>query len=329
MGNFNDIIGQDHLKEHFKKAIASGNVAHAYLINGELRSGKEYVAKIFAQALQCQGEGEKPCGKCIACRQMEENAHPDVKYIGHERPNSIGIDDVREQIVEDVMIKPAKGPYKIYIMNEAEKMTAAAQNAILKTIEEPPAYAIFLLLTTSVEELLPTILSRCVNLSMRPVADELLKDFLMTEMKVPDYKADISVAFARGNLGRAKTLVASEDFDKIKDEAIILLKYIDEMEVNDVMIAIKKISDYKMDIYDYLDIIAIWYRDVLLFKATGDANGLIFKDEIQYIKRAAKKTSYEGIENVIDAIDKAKSRLKANVSFDLTMELLLLTIKDN
>ena len=312
-----------------RKAISSGNVAHAYLINGELRSGKEYVAKIFAQALLCEGDGDKPCGMCTSCKQMEAGDHPDVIFIKHEKPNTIGIDDVRRQIVEDVIKSPSKSKYKIYIMNEAEKMTAQAQNAILKTIEEPPAYAIFLLLTTSVEELLPTIISRCVTLSMRPVPDELLKNFLMKEMQVPDYKADISVAFARGNLGRAKTLVASEDFDKIKDEAIILLKYIDEMEMNDIVTAIKKISDYKLDINDYLDIIAIWYRDVLLFKATGDVNGLIFKDEIQYIKRVAKRASYEGIENVIDAIDRAKARLKANVSFDLTMELLILTIKDN
>lgn len=329
MPGFNDIIGQEKIKEYFTKAIETGNVSHAYLIDGEIRSGKEYVARVFAQALLCTGEGAKPCEVCHSCLQATTDNHPDIKYISHEKPNSIGVKDVREQINDDIVIKPYQSPYKIYIMNEAEKMTAEAQNALLKTLEEPPEYAVILLLTTSLEAMLPTIRSRCVTLSMKPVDDEVLKDFLMKELQIPDYKADISIAFARGNLGRAKMLVTSEDFDKIRNDAVTLLKCIDEMEINEILVAIRKIKDYKFDIDDYLDIILIWYRDVLMFKATNDVNGLIFKQEIQYIKKVAKKTSYEGIELIVDALEKAKSRLKANVSYDLTMELLLLVIKEN
>ena len=101
------------------------------------------------------------------------------------------------------------------------------------------------------------------------------------------------------------------------------------MEISEIVAAIKKITEYKFDIIDYLDIIAIWYRDVLLFKATNDVNCLIFKEEIQYIRKVTDKSAYEGIENILDALEKAKSRLSANVNFDLTLELLLLTIKEN
>ena len=153
--------------------------------------------------------------------------------------------------------------------------------------------------------------------------------YLMEEIHVPDYKADVCTAFARGNLGKAKALAASEEFDNIKTEAVSLLKYIHDMEITDIMSAIKKINDYKIDINDYLDILSVWYRDVLLFKATNDANQLIFKDELQYIKKIANQSAYEGIEIILDALEKAKSRLRANVNFDLTMELLLLTIKEN
>lgn len=329
MAGFEDIIGQEQIKEHFQNAVKTGNVSHAYLINGELRSGKEFVARVFAQALMCEDKEHAPCQKCHSCIQFQSENHPDIKYISHEKPNTVSVKDVREQIINDIDIKPYQGPYKIYIMNEAEKMNPAAQNAILKTLEEPPAYAVIMLLTTSMEAMLPTILSRCVHMSMKPVADDILKKYLMKEMQVPDYKADISVAFSRGNLGRAKMLVSSEDFDKIKEDAIILLKNLESMEMSEIIIAIKKISEYKLNIDDYLDIMAIWYRDVLLFKATNDVNGLIFKQEIQYIKRVAKKSSYEGIENILVALDKAKARLRANVSFDLTMEMLLLTIKEN
>lgn len=329
MANFNDIVGQEQLKTQLIKAVETGNVSHAYLISGEIRSGKEFIAKIFANALMCTGEGEKPCGECRACKMAKDFNHPDIRFITHEKPNSIGVDDIREQIIDDIVIKPSVGPYKIYICNEAEKMTPQAQNALLKTLEEPPEYGVIILLTTSEEAMLQTVLSRCLKLSMHPVKDEELKNFLMKELKVPDYKADISVAFSRGNLGKAKMLVSSEDFDKIKDEAIILLKYIDEMDLNDMIIAVNKIKEYRFDIDDYLDIISVWYRDVLLFKATGDANGLIFKGEIQYIKKVAKKSSYEGIEKILDALKKAQSRLSANVDFNLTMELLLMAIKEN
>ena len=186
-----------------------------------------------------------------------------------------------------------------------------------------------LLLTANVNSLLPTILSRCVVLNMKPVSDELVKKYLMEQLKVPDYKAEVCVAFARGNVGKAKSLASSEDFENVKNEALSLLKYIRDMELYEIVAAIKKISDYKLDVNDYLDIMAIWYRDILLFKATKDANHLVFREEIQAIRKAAGRSSYEGIESVIKALDKAKSRLNANVNFELTMELLLLEIKEN
>ena len=130
-------------------------------------------------------------------------------------------------------------------------------------------------------------------------------------------------------MGKARLLAKSEEFDKVKEEAITLLKYINEMELNEIVAAIKKINEYKFDVNDYMDILAIWYRDVLLFKATHDANHLIFREEIQYIRKVADKSTYEGIEKIIDALEKSKQRLSANVNFDLTMELLMLTIKEN
>lgn len=334
MAGFVDIIGQEQIKEHLQNALQFNKVSHAYIINGERSSGKEFVAKIFAAALQCEnldtssGMAE-PCGKCHSCRQMATGNQPDVIYISHEKPGTIGVEDIRGQINGSVAIKPYSSSRKIYIMNEGEKMTVQAQNALLKTLEEPPEYTVILIMTTNLESLLPTILSRCVVLNMKPVKDSQVKRFLMDTMQVPDYKADICVAFARGNIGKAKMLASSEEFDHIKEEAITLLKYMNDMEISEIVAAIRKISEYKLDINDYMDIFAIWYRDVLLFKATNDANHLIFKEEIQYIRKVADRSTYEGIELIISALDKAKGRLSANVNFDLTMELLLLTIKEN
>ncbi|MCM1494021.1 MAG: DNA polymerase III subunit delta, partial [Muribaculaceae bacterium] len=168
-----------------------------------------------------------------------------------------------------------------------------------------------------------------VVLNMKPVPDALVKKYLMEQLKVPDYKADICVAFARGNIGKAKLLASSEDFENVKAEALSLLKYIQDMELNEIIAAVKKINEYKLEINDYLDICSIWYRDVLLFKATNDANHLVFREEIQTLRKIAQKSSYEGIERIIKALDTAKHRLDANVNFELTMELLMMTLQEN
>lgn len=328
MPGFKDIIGQEQLKEHMQTALETGKVSHAYVIQGERFAGKEFIANVFAMALQCEKGGAEPCQECHSCKQAVNRNQPDIIWVTHEKPNTIGVEDVRVQINNDMVIKPYSSRYKIYIISEGEKMTVQAQNALLKTLEEPPEYGIILILTTNVDALLPTILSRCVVLHMKPVKDELVRNFLMQTMEIPDYKADICVAFARGNIGKAKLLASSEEFDHVREEAVTLMKYIGDMELSEIVAAIKKISEYKLEINDYLDIISIWYRDVLLFKATNDANHLIFKEEIQYIRKVADKCAYEGIEQILEALEKAKSRLNANVNFELTMELLLMTIQE-
>lgn len=329
MAYFKDIVGQEQIREHLQTALKLRKVSHAYIINGERSSGKEFIAKIFAMALQCEKGGEEPCQECHSCKQALSGNHPDIIRLVHEKPNTISVEDIRTQINQDMGIKPYQGPYKVYLINEGEKMTVQAQNALLKTLEEPPEYGVILILTSSIETLLPTILSRCVVLNMRPVRDELVKKYLMEDLQIPDYKAEVCTAFARGNIGRAKLLASSEEFDKVREEAVTLLKYINEMEISEIVTAIKKITEYQFDVNDYLDILSIWYRDVLMFKAMNDVNHLIFREEIQYIKKVADRSSYEGIERILDALDKAKARLSANVSFDLTMELLLLTIQEN
>lgn len=329
MAKFTDIVGQEQLKEHLQNAIASNKVSHAYIINGERNAGKEFIAKIFSMTLQCEKEEMEPCGECHSCKQALSGNQPDIIYITHEKPNTIGVEDIRSQINNDIGIKPYSSPRKIYIINEGEKMTPQAQNALLKTLEEPPEYAVILILTTNVDELLPTILSRCVVLNMKPVSDALVKKYLMEQLGVPDYKANICVAFARGNIGKAKLLASSEEFEKVKDEAITLVKNINDMEISEIVKAIKKISEYKFDVNDYLDILTAWYRDVLFFKATKDVNSLVFKEEIQQIMKMSDRSTYEGIETIVDALQSARKRLEANVNFDLTMELLLLAIQEN
>ncbi len=329
MAVFADIIGQEQIKEQLQNALRTGQISHAYILEGERSAGKEFIAKIFATALQCEKGGTDPCGECRSCKQAASGNQPDIRFITHEKPNAIGVEDIRLQINNDMAVKPYSSPWKIYIIGEGEKMTPQAQNALLKTLEEPPEYGIIMILTSNLDALLPTIQSRCLILHMKPVPDDLVKKYLMETLKVPDYQAGICAAFARGNIGKAKSLASSEDFEKVKEEAVTLVKYINDMEISEIVKAIRKITEYKFDIDDYLDILSVWYRDVLLYKATKDVNGLIFKEEVPEIRKIADRSTYEGIERIVEALQQAKRRLDANVNFDLTMELLLLTIQEN
>ena len=307
MTGFKDVVGRKDLVSYIQKAVTQNQISHAYILNGERGSGKKMFAQLFAMTLQCERGGPEPCNECHSCRQALSGNHPDIIRVVHEKPNTISVEEVRTQINNDIMIRPYNGKYKIYIVPDADMMTTQAQNALLKTIEEPPEYAVIFLLTENADSLLPTILSRCVMLKIKNVKDALIKKYLMEQMQIPDYQADVCTAFAQGNMGKA-----------IKD-----------MELPELLKTLKSLTSYKMEINDILDLISVWYRDVLLYKATKDINGVIFSDQMKYIKEQANTSSYEGIETILKALETAKVRLKANVNFELVMELLLLTIKEN
>lgn len=329
MTTFSDILGNEQIIEHLQNAVRMGKVSHAYILNAPASSGKMMIAEAFAATLQCEEKGTQPCTKCHSCKQAASHNHPDIIYVRHEKPNTISVDDIRLQINQDIAVKPYSSPYKIYIVDDAEKMNIQAQNALLKTIEEPPSYGVILLLTTNADAFLPTILSRCIRLDLKPVADAKLKDFLMKKCGVVDYQADICVDFSQGIVGKAITLASSSHFNEIKDAALQLVKRVKDIDLSEMIAAVKHISEYKLDINDFFDMMMIWYRDVLLYKATTDVNGLVFKDEVYEIKKQANTSSYHGIELIMEGLQKAKMRLDANVNFELVIELLLLTIKEN
>jgi DNA polymerase-3 subunit delta' len=329
MAGFQDIIGHNQIVEHLKNAIRLEKVSHAYILNGESNSGKMMLAEAFAMALQCEGEGVESCMNCRSCNQAAEHNQPDIIYVTHEKPNVISVDDIRHQLNNDIVIKPYSSKYKIYIVDEAEKMNIQAQNALLKTIEEPPAYGVIMLLTTNADSFLPTILSRCITLNLKTVHEDLIKEYLMHKYQIPDYQADVCAAFAQGNVGKAIQLASSGEFNELKSSALSLVKKLEDMDLYELNGCIKQINEMKPKIHEYFDLLMLWFRDVLYMKATNDVNNLIFKDEVYDIKKQATKRTYFGIETILNAIEEAKVRLNANVNFDLVIELLLLTIKEN
>lgn len=323
-----EILGHEPIKEHFFNAVLTGNISHAYILSGEAGMGKKSLANAFALALLCEKGQADPCRQCHACKQVMSGNHPDLIYVTHEKPASIGVDDVRRQINDTIQVKPYSSAHKIYIVDEAEKMTVQAQNALLKTMEEPPSYAVIILITTNQEAFLPTILSRCVQLKLKPLKDFTVKSYLTEHLDIPEKEAEICAAFARGNLGKAIHLASSDEFKELFQKVMNIVKNVRSMDIAVLLDCIREIKEMNFDIEEVLDLMQLWYRDVLMFKVTKDMNLLIFKDEYKMINELGEKADYAGLEQILSAIDTARARLEANVNLELVMELLFLTMKN-
>ncbi len=345
MADFSEIIDQGQLKEHMQNALLTDKVSHAYIISGEAGSGKEFVAKIFAKAIQCENKEERngfteACNTCPSCIKALSDSHPDIITITHEKPNSIGVDDIRQKLRDDVVIKPYESRHKVYIIPEGEKMTPAAQNALLKTLEEPPSYIVIIILTSNINAFLQTIISRCVVLPMKPAQDSSIRKYLMEECQVVDYKAMLCASFARGNVGKALELASNERFENLKDSSIELISKLERLEIHDMMDRLhtllapseedaktaKKGIDSK-NFEDFMDILVFLFRDMLVYKATENPDHLIFTDKLSYIRSVTVNISYEKLNEIIKTMDQARNRINSNVNIDLVLELMLIAIK--
>lgn len=329
MPQFKEIIGHEKIIHHFQTAMKRGQVSHAYILEGEAGSGKKMLAQSFAQALECEEEGEEACNVCHSCMMAASGNHPDIIWVTHEKPNTISVADIRSQINGDIGIKPYSGKYKIYIIDQAEKMNEQAQNALLKTIEEPPAYAVILLLASQTGAFLPTILSRCITLSLKPVREDKIKNYILNHTALTEEEVEFCAGYAMGNVGKAMELATSESRIEMKKDCILLLSKIHEMELYEVIGYLKELSKYKDDIMEFLDMMLVWFHDILIIKTTKSEKRIVFKEEFQKMCQIADHMTYEGIQNILCAFDKTKLRLRANVNFDVTLELLLLLIKEN
>lgn len=329
------ILGQNHILKHFENAIKMGKISHAYIINGEEGSGKMNLAVHFAKALQCESNRRGgndsisgvSCGICKSCKQTDSKNQPDIKYITYEK-SGIGVDEIREQINDDIDIKPYSSPYKIYIVPDSEKMTVQAQNALLKTIEEPPEYAIIILLTTNADTFLQTILSRCVVLNIRPVKEDIIKNQLTSEYGVGDYEARVAATFSNGNPGKAIKLATSEEFKELKQFVVGLIVSLEKGGMDIITDGVKKTGEFKKQIDEFFSLMRIWFRDMLIYKATGNDEEIIFQDEYRVIEKFCEKFSFSDINVILEAIDQAQGRVNSNVNFDSTIEVLLLIIKE-
>ena len=318
------VSGHDWAVLSLDRAVLEDRPAHAYLISGPAQIGKATLARSLALALNCRSaEGARPCLRCRSCQLINAGKHPDVQVIEPDGAH-VKNDQVRA-LQHDLALRPVEGRYRVAIFDQFETATVEAQNALLKTLEEPPDYAVLIVLTADPELLLPTIVSRCQQMVLRPLTTAQIREALIQTWHVEPPQADLLAHLSGGRLGwavnaavnpapleaRAKYL---DDLQKLlKGDRVARFAYADE---------ITKKSERAREA---IDLWRTWWRDVLL-TASGSAAELINIDRAAQIQALAQHVDLNQAKAAADACGRALWQMDRNVTARLVVEVLLLDL---
>lgn len=325
--NFSQIIGHKKVIEHLQQSVLHNRINHAYIFDGVKGIGKMTIAKAFAKTLNCEKGGIEPCGECISCKTFDENNNPDIIYVTHEKKD-IRVDEIREQVLKNITLKPYRNKYKIFIIPEADKMNVLAQNAFLKTLEEPPEYGIFLLLCENYNKFLVTVLSRCIMFKLHPLSTEVISDYLVKNMNISLEQARLYSIYSQGSIGNAVELLNSEEFRDIRDTAVETAVRLEDADLIELYKITDDLKENKSALDRILEIMYLVYRDALVLKETGDESRVIQGDKLEQTKTIAEKTSASMLIKRCDHINDTRNRLGRNGNTQLLLETLFFKIKE-
>ena len=241
---FDSLLGNEQLRENLNSSIRRGRFSHFYLICGPEGAGKHTLAGLLASAAVCTGE-EKPCGSCSGCRKAAAGMHPDVITVDDPEKKTVSVELIRKAKA-DIYIRPNEAERKVYVIPRAQDMGPAAQNALLKVLEEPPAYGVFLLLTDNPEKLLPTVRSRCTELRLHAIPEAQLMGIL--QKQYPDAQTDTLRAVAvrsGGYLGQARALL--EEGGSLPEHALRFLRAYGERDRYALLQVLAPMEKWKRD----------------------------------------------------------------------------------
>ncbi|MDB8794391.1 DNA polymerase III subunit delta' C-terminal domain-containing protein [Romboutsia sp. 1001216sp1] len=304
---FEDIIGQEFAKKYLTNSIKNNKISHAYMFEGIEGIGKKKLTEELAKLL-------------LDISDVKNS--PDYIEIDPDG-NSIKIAQIRK-LQTDIIIKPHKD-YKIYVINDAHKMTIEGQNALLKTLEEPPKYAIIILVTSNKEALLDTIKSRCEIIKFLPISLIDLKKYLI-QKGVDEQRAQLLATFSRGSIEKALELSESSEFALMREEIQSYIERLLDKNIVDILDISLDIEKYRGDIFNILDIMINYFRDIMFIKEKIDKNMIINSDKITFLQNMSKKISYSQVSKIIDIIEETKKKIRSNCNFNISMQVMALNI---
>jgi len=322
--SFKDIVGQERAIKILTKSLKEDKVSSSYIFVGSEGTGKKLTAIEFTKAVNCLNLNEdlEACDNCHSCNVINKQCCPDLKIVETTK-GSIKIEQIRE-IRKEIELKPFRSEKKVYIIDQAEKMTLEASNCLLKTIEEPPYFAIIILICSKTDPILPTIVSRCQIVNFGLTTSLKIKELLLNKLNnLGKDKAEIFSKLAQGSIGKAFKLSADKEYfirrEKMLDylSTIIPGKYGD-----DIFAKVEKIISEIDRIEEILEMIKLWYHDILIIKNTGNQKYIANCDKLEILGRKSQIYSQKMLIDILDYLDQVEEYLMKNVNKRLILERL-------
>lgn len=317
-----DVVGQNKLKEVFDKILKSGSLVNSYILKGPEGIGKKNFALYMAAKILCKTNDA--CGICPSCIKIKHFNHPDVIILS-KKDKAIGVEDI-EELIERIQIKPYEGDKKVVIIENFENTTIQAQNKFLKTLEEPVEDTIIILTANHLNSVLETIISRCQIFSLNRVDSEEIQRYLIKK-GVNSEKARVIAKLSDGIIGMAEKYL-DEEYANLRSDVINIATKITKIEGLEITEIVRFFDDKKDYIDEILDMLMIWFRDILMYKITYSKDVLINEDYFERIIEESKILSYNKINGIIDIIKKTKEKLNYYSNYQLTIEAMLLNIQE-
>lgn len=326
---FHDVIGHERPKTILQTALRHDRIAHAYLFHGDEGIGKQLTALRFAQAINCEsGDGSDACGVCRSCAQTEARTHPDFLLVqpDPELANpQIKIEQVRE-LEQQIVYHPLVGRKKIFLIDDADRMTLGAANALLKTLEEPPEHSVLLLVSGRPSALPATVRSRCQALRFAPPARTQVEAALILKREIPPAEARLLAAASQSRLGAALTMDLAATRAAL-DELCTVASPQTLRSVTAILTAAEAFhkSDRGPEVLDWL---AQWIRDLLLVSIGADQDHLIHADRLPLLKNAARGAQADQLAGLLDDIDQLQRSAGRNLNLHMALENVLLRLRE-
>lgn len=324
--SFGDIIGQRSAIKILQEQLEAGRINHAYLFTGKEGVGKKNLAWEFAKALICKGKKLDSCDSCVDCQRIDHFNHPDVRIIAiGENSKQIKIDQIRE-FQKEIVYKPYESNWKVYIIDQADRMTTQAANSILKTLEEPPEYAVIILLAEEISQLLTTVISRCQQIKLQNISRAMIENYLVAH-EIEEKKAGLISRLAEGSLGKALNLVKKEEkFLTTREGLLDFLLTLPEGDTIKIFNRAEEMVKLVKGDFPLFNLLSTWYRDIMIYKQ-GKEKGIINYDYLQGIKNQAQEYTITELISIIELINKYQGYIVRNVRKDLVLQVILLKIR--
>ena len=326
---FNDVAGQRVIIESLRNAIKNDMISNGYVFSGPKGCGKKLMAFIFAMAANCTGAvSDRPCGTCSSCIRTKSGNYPNIEIV---KPTglSIKIKQIR-QIVSDTAKKPFESGYKVIIIENAEKMTHDAQDAFLKTLEEPPANTVFLLLADNQNLLLPTIVSRCQVYQFKPVPLKEMKAFIEARYDFPASDIESAVRYSKGITGKALEILQDKESLKARTVYIDILDKALTEKVGEAQLMAAAVVESKEAAERFLEFSQGWFRDVMVLRESqGSNNQLIINiDSLEKLSKHNSVLTEVKLNSIIEIVKDTMRYVKFNVGIKNSIDGMLFNIAE-